>query len=301
MSAAPVPVILDSDAGIDDAVALALAARSPEVVLLAVTTSFGNARLADTTANVRHALSLAGRGDVPVLPGADGPLTGQAPPPSANHGPAGMGYAAGGADSHDVRGSRTALLEALALAPSDRSTVLVTLGPLTNLAHALERDAAGVRARLARHLAVIDPPPAAGETDPPPPDFNSAADPEAVRRVFGAGLPTDVVPPAVTRRLVIPGGSVGHLRRSADPLVRWLTDALRWYVEVHARLHGVDGCWVHDAVAVAEAVRPGTLDFAPRGAEIGPRVARDFRLHAARSLLDRVFGPGWNGTPTGGT
>jgi pyrimidine-specific ribonucleoside hydrolase len=299
MSAAPVPVILDSDAGIDDAVALALAARSPELALLAVTTSFGNARLADTTANVGRALALAGRPDVPILAGADRPLSGNPPPPSENHGHRGVGYAHR-SDAGPVTGSRTALLEALARAPADRSTVLVTLGPLTNLAHALEADRAMIRSRVRRHLLVADPPPDPPDADSSASDFNSTADLEAVRRVFDAGLPTDVVPPAVTRRLVLPGACLGRLASSRDPLVRWLTDALRWYVEVHARLHGIDGCWVHDVVAVAEAVRPGTLDFASPGAEIGARVARDVELHAALSLLDRVFGPGWNGTSTRG-
>jgi pyrimidine-specific ribonucleoside hydrolase len=292
MTETPLPVVLDADTGIDDAVALALAARSPELRLVAVTATYGNACLTDTASNARRVLALAGRPEIPVLPGAERPLVRPPPGPSEKHGERGIGYAPGGWDggaAGRISPQPDALLRVLAATPEP--VVLLSLGPLTNLALALDRDEAMVRARVRRHLAVID-----GERT----DFNSSADPEAADRVFAAGLSTEVVAPAVTRRLVLTGAAVTRLGTSREPLVRWLTDALRWYVEVHERLHGLDGCWVHDAVAVAEAVWPGTLDFESPGPEIGARVARHLETGATYSLLDRVFGAGWNGPPTGG-
>jgi inosine-uridine nucleoside N-ribohydrolase len=295
-------IVIDTDPGIDDVVALALAARSPELDLVAVTTTYGNAGLADTTRNARHVLALAGRPDVPVLPGADRPLVRPPPGPSQKHGDRGVGYAeVERADGPAVVGSPTALLDALLPCPPDRSTVLLTLGPLTNLAQALQRDPEAIRARVRRHLTILEPPNRSTAQPPVPPDFNSATDPEAVDAVMAAGLPTEVVPPHVTRRLLVPAEAVERLAGAGDGLVRWLTDALRWYLEVHHRLHGIRGCWIHDVVAVAEAVRPGMLAFALPGPEIGARVASGVQAGLALSLLDRVFGSGWIHTPPGET
>ncbi len=318
-----IPVVIDTDPGIDDLVALALAARAPELDLLAVTTTYGNATLADTTSNARHLLRLAGRSDVPVVPGADRPLVRPLAVGRASHGPHGRGYATGPSGGRaDARlgpasgrscgeGGRPnpqALLEALIAQPPNRSTVLVTLGPLTNLAHALERDVRAVRTRVGRHVAMVG---ALDERGGPEraADFNAWADPEALDVVLAAGLTTALVPLDVTRRVRIPGHTVEAWRRPSDPLVTWLTDALRFAVEVHRARSGFDGCHVHDVLAVGALLDDRVLDFTEQRLKIGltddadrghtradpsgvpVRVARRVAVPAAHRLLDRVFGP----------
>lgn len=285
------PVVIDTDPGIDDALALALAARSPELDIVAVTTTYGNTTLARATRNARAVLALAGHADLPVSPGADRPLRGRAPAPSERHGAGGAGYAEVTEPPRPVTPDADALFRALASHPPGGGLVLVTLGPLTNLAHALARDAALVRARVGRHIAILDHD---DTTTPPGRGFNGDCDLAAVDRVLAAGLPTEVVGLAVTRRLVLPRATVERLRASADPLVRWLTDALRWAVEVQGRRFGLEGCWAHDVVAVAAACAP-LLDFGAQDAEIGTaRVALAARVDHVCRLLDRVFGPGWD-------
>ncbi|MDH3495601.1 MAG: nucleoside hydrolase [Gemmatimonadota bacterium] len=308
-----IPVVIDTDPGIDDLVALALAARAPELDLVAVTTTYGNASLADTTCNARHVLRLAGRSDVPVLPGADRALLRPLAVGRASHGPHGRGYANGRLDRST--GARLAdpeaLLQALTARPPNRATALVTLGPLTNLAHALHRDAPAVRERVRRHVAMagaLDERGAAGRAA----DFNAWADPEALHTVLAAGLPTMLVPLDVTRQLRIPAHTLDAWRRASDPLVTWLTDALRFAVEVHRARSGFAGCHVHDVLAVGALVDARVLDFTERRLKIAlsddadrgktrvdpggypVRVARRVAIPAAHRLLDRVFGPEGN-------
>jgi len=115
----PQRVIIDTDPGIDDVVALALAARSPEIQLVAVTTSYGNAPLRLTTRNARLALRLAGRPDIPVLPGADRPLARPLATAPEIHGPSGVGNApVDAAAPAPPAPQRHALLVALAAVPA---------------------------------------------------------------------------------------------------------------------------------------------------------------------------------------
>ena len=86
-------VIIDTDPGVDDLLALALAVRSPELELVAVTTSYGNASLAATTRNAGEVLRLAGRRHIPVAPGSEVPWLGTASTARVRHGPEGSGDA----------------------------------------------------------------------------------------------------------------------------------------------------------------------------------------------------------------
>ena len=311
----PHPLVVDCDPGIDDLVALALAARSPEVRLAAVTTTWGNATLARTTRNARHVLNLAGRPDVPVLAGTARPLVRDPVTAPETHGPEGAGYASVGEADQDIRGRGDVLLQVLARVGVPMT--LVTLGPLTNLAQAI-RSAGPPLGRSAlkfirRHLAM------AGSCAVGRADFNAWADPEALDIVLGAGLGTELVPLDVTRHTVIPAPAIEHFAASPDPLVRWLVDALRWYAEARHRRSGTAGCAVHDVLPVAEAVAPGLLDFGSRRLKIGVgddanrgrttpdpdgarcRIATGADQAGVRHLLVRVFGTGWDRTLDGGT
>ncbi len=303
-------IIIDTDPGIDDVVTLALAARSPELEIVAVTTTYGNATLARTTRNARHVLALAGRGDIPVIPGADRPLVRPLVTAPEIHGESGVGHAVPEGEAGPPPRSRTpAVIEALHLA--DGPITLVTLGPLTNLAHALRTDPDLVATRVRRHIGMFGSLHERGNTNRWA-DFNAWCDPEAVAEVFGAELRTEMVGLDVTRRMTLGRAEVDRLGRSSDPLVRWLADALRFYVEFHSRQGGLDGCIVNDVLTIGQLLESHLLDFArfrlkidtgdgehrgrtlsdPAGAAI--RVALDVDVSAMRRLLDRVFGDAWD-------
>jgi len=246
-----VPVIVDTDPGIDDALALLLAARWPRCALVAVTTSYGNTTLDYATRNARLVLGRAGL-DVPVLPGSERPLERDLVTARETHGPEGIGDHQEGPPPA-VTPSAAALIAALRLAPT--SVVLITLGPLTNLASALRRDPDLVRSKVSRHVAMAGNIAAPGNTGPHS-EFNVWCDPEAAAAVLGAGLNTELVGLDVTRQLFIPAAAVTKLATSGDPAARWIGRLLGFYVRFHEQAEGLAGAVINDPLAIALAIEP---------------------------------------------
>ncbi len=303
----PTPLIIDTDPGIDDVVALGLAVRSPELRVQAVTTSYGNATLAATTRNAREVLRLAGRPDIPVCPGADRPLVRPLVTAPETHGRTGVGHAPVPPETA-AQPNPAALAEELARAPG--SVILVTMGPLTNLAHALDRDAELVRRRVVRHIGMFGNIRERGNTNRWA-DFNAWSDPEATRRVLHAALPSVMVGLDVTRRMTFSTTEVERFAAARDPLVRWLGMALRFYVEFHRAQERLDGCVVNDVLTVGELLAPGLLTVETMTLDVdldddehrghtrerdgGARtaVAMMVDVRRMRRLLGRIFGTEW--------
>lgn len=299
-----VKLLIDCDPGIDDVVALALALRSPELEVAAVTTTYGNATLAATTRNARELLRLAGRPDIAVLPGAERPLVRPLATAPETHGETGVGYAAV-PEAPAVRENPTVLLDALSRTPEP--LVLVTLGPLTNLAHALARDEELIRRRVRRHIGMFGNINERGNTNRWA-DFNAWCDPEALDRVLEARLPSAMVGLDVTRRMTLSAAEVATFADADDPLVAWLGAALRFYVEFHRSQERLDGCVVNDVLPLGELIGPGLLEFARLGLRVDTEegehrghtrvetdgiltpVAMRVDIGTMRGLLGRVFG-----------
>jgi inosine-uridine nucleoside N-ribohydrolase len=298
------PIIIDCDPGIDDVVALALAARSPELQIRAVITSYGNAELEKTTRNAITLMRLVGHQDIPVIPGSDRPLARPLVTAPETHGVSGVGYAEVETAS-PVTPNPAALLDTLA----DQSdpVVLVTLGPLTNLAHALDRDSALVSNRTLRHIGMFGNIEERGNTNRWA-DFNAWSDPEAVATVLASPLETEMVGLDVTRRMTLDAAQVEAFATSGVPDVAWLGLALRFYVEFHRRQERLDGCVVNDPLPIGELIRPGILGFESlnlavdldetehRGHTVErpngypTAVALDVAIPEMQTLLTRVFG-----------
>jgi purine nucleosidase len=303
---APIPVVIDTDPGIDDALALLLALASPELAVRAVVTVYGNTTLAHATANARLVAAWAGRDDLLVYAGAARPLARTLVTAPETHGPRGLGHAEGtGAGEGAVTAANpAALLEVLRAQPGP--VTLVTLGPLTNLAHALAAEPETVRRRVARHVAMAGSLRARG-TQSPLAEFNVWCDPEAAAAVLAAELDTFWVGLDVTRCFTLPTADIEAL--AATPRDRWLRDALRWYAEFHRAYESFDGCVLNDPITIAALLAPDALDWetvriavdrsggATRGqtrldaAGRPARFATALDAAAARRLLDaRVFG-----------
>jgi purine nucleosidase len=245
--------VIDTDPGIDDALALLLAARAGAARLGAVTVSYGNTTLERAVRNARLVLDRA-PSDAPVLAGWDRPLQRLLITAKETHGAQGLG------DHDDLppppaqAPSRRALLDALARA--DGPVTVITLGPLTNLALALRQDPALVRKRVTRHVMMGGNVAEAGNTGPFS-EFNVWCDPEAADEVLRAELGTEMVGLDVTRRLVLPAAAVARLARHADPDARWLGRLLGFYVRFHEEYEGLHGAVINDPLAVALALEPG--------------------------------------------
>ncbi|MEJ3657063.1 nucleoside hydrolase [Actinomycetes bacterium KLBMP 9759] len=258
-----IPLVIDTDPGVDDAVAIMLAAASPEVDLRAVTTVFGNVPLPNTTANARRVLALAGRDDVPVAAGAARPLVHpQAERAEAWHGDDGLGGRASalpepGAEP-DPRGA-VAVLAAVLRASAEPVTI-APIGPLTNIALLL-----AVHPELApriRRIVWMGGSLGAGNTTGVA-EFNAHCDPEAAHRVLTqADVPVTMVPLDLT--LSCPAGPEWIESLAAGgPRGEALAQVITHYRTAFRTRYGIDAVAVHDAVAVLEAILPGTLTPTP--------------------------------------
>lgn len=286
-------LIVDTDPGVDDAIALLVAMASPEVRLAAVTTVFGNVGLETTTVNAQRLLALGGRSDVPLGVGADRPLVHPQPFRAAEwHGADGLGGLADTlpppAAPPDPRGAVELMADVLRVA--DAPVTIAAIGPLTNLALLLALHPP-LAAKIGR-LVVMGGALAGGNTTAAA-EFNIWSDPEAARRVLvEEQLPTTLVPLDITQRAWVDGGWLGALAQSSR---RGATMAgiLEHYRARWRSTTGQDGVVLHDAVAVLEAVAPGTLHTTPLPLEVvcdhGPArgcVIADRRSTAAGRPVD---------------
>ncbi|NUT49113.1 MAG: nucleoside hydrolase [Saccharothrix sp.] len=283
------PLIIDTDPGVDDAFALALAAASPEVELIGVTTVFGNVSLDDTTRNALRLLTLLGREDVPVGVGASRPLVHPHPHLSSAHGSDGLsGFAHTLPEAtRDVDPRDAVTLMRDLLDRAERPVTIVPIGPLTNIALLLAAHP-HVKPKIGR-LVVMGGGVEGGNVTAAA-EFNLWSDPEAARRVLvEEDVPTTLVPMDLTYRCAVTGQWLADLA-TTSPAAATLVGLTPDYLETYRRSLGWDGMAVHDAVAVAEAVRPGILTAKPFPVDVecsyGPSrgaLVVDRRLEAGRA------------------
>ena len=277
----PIPLVIDTDPGIDDALAILLALASPEVDLRLVTTVHGNVELAQTTENALRVLHLAGRSDVPVAAGAAASLVHPQPERAGHvHGAEGLGGVelAPSPAAADPRPAVVALAELLMTSPEP--VTVAAVGPLTNLALLL-RVFPEAAARIGR-LVVMGGSAARGGNVTAADEFNVWADPEAAQAVLGSTLPTVLVGLDVTLPTVLDEVDIARFA-AAGPIGAQAASILQQYLD-HARTaYGTTGVVVHDALALTEAIKPGFLGTVRRD------VVVDTGLGAGRgqTLVDR--------------
>jgi purine nucleosidase len=267
-----VPLLMDVDTGVDDAVALLLAVASPAAELVAATCVAGNVPAPQAAENTLAVLELAGASDVEVALGSAAPLV--APPRTAtSHGPRGLGHAElpPPRSSPSTRFAPDLIVDEARRSPGE--LLLVATGPLTNVALALRREP-----ELPRLLGGVSVMGGAfghpGNTTPAA-EFNVLVDPEAAAAVFAAFSVEDAPRPLVcglnvTEQAALGPDHVGRLTELAggdNALVRFLDEALRFKMEA-LRSHGRGYvAHMHDPLALALALdrtlgatRPGTVD-----------------------------------------
>jgi purine nucleosidase len=289
------PLILDVDTGIDDSLALLYAAATPEAELVAVTCVGGNVDARQVEVNTRSVLELAGRTDVEVALGRDRPLVKAVETTPETHGPQGLGHAELPAPSRPLseRNAVDLLIDEARRRPGE--ITLVTCGPLTNLALALLREPA--LPRLLKGWTLMGGAYRHPGNTAPTTEWNIHCDPDAAKIAFTAWgesalahghgrsgalgldvtekariLPDHVV--ALARAAgstpddslaLARGEDPMHATRSvaSNPIVRYVADALRFYMEFHARYDGFYGAFIHDPLAVAAALDPGLIRTTP--------------------------------------
>ncbi|MFI8188588.1 nucleoside hydrolase [Streptomyces sp. NPDC085946] len=219
----PLPVIIDCDTGVDDALALLFAVRHPGLDLRAVTCVAGNTDVDGVVRNTLTVLERAGAPDVPVARGAERPLI--EPPRSARHvhGHDGMGDLGLPAPTRAPADTDAVTLLRRTILASPRPVTLVPTAPLTNIALLL-RTHPEVTRNIER-IVFMGGAAVTGNATPVA-EFNVWHDPEAAAVLLTAGVPITMYGLDVFQRVVVPGADVRRLRASTEPGARLAGDLL---------------------------------------------------------------------------
>lgn len=274
-------VIIDTDPGQDDAIAMLLALASPEIDVLGITTVAGNVPLPLTTRNALRVLELARRTDVPVHAGAARPLVRPLVTAEAVHGQTGL-------DGPDLPEPTLAprdthavdfIVETLAAEP-EGSVTLCALGPMTNLALAFAR-APEIVPRVARIVAMGGGRFEGGNITPVA-EFNIYADPHAAQAVLHAGVPVILHPLDVTHRALTSRARIDAFRRLGTRPGVAVADMLAFAEVYDKERYGAEGGPLHDPNVIAWLIRPDLY----RGRDVNVEVETGSELTMGQTVID---------------
>jgi purine nucleosidase len=251
----PRKIIIDTDPGQDDAVAILLALASPEIDLLGITAVAGNVPLPLTEKNARIVCELAGRPDVRVFAGCDRPLSRPLVTAEHVHGNTGLDGPQMADPTMPLQDQHAVdfIIQTLREEPSGTVT-LVPVGPLTNIATAFQR-APDIIARV-REIVLMGGAYFAVGNITPAAEFNIYVDPEAAKIVFAAGVPLVVMPLDVTHKALTTRARIDAFRamgtRVGDMVAAW-TD---FFERFDMAKYGSEGAPLHDPCTVAYLIDP---------------------------------------------
>jgi purine nucleosidase len=266
-TATPTRIVLDTDPGIDDALAILLALGSPELEVAAITVTGGNCPLEQGVRNALAVLTLAKRTDIPVCPGVALPLL--RPPLTApeTHGDSGLGNARLPEPPHppSTEHGVDAIVREIMARPGE--VTLVAVGPLTNVALAVRKEP-----RIAQHvreLIIMGGALRADGNTTSLGEFNFAVDPHAAHIVLHSGFERiTLVPWDITKNVQLRGEDVQRLLQIDSPITRFVADATDFYMEFHRQAFGYAGCSVNDPAALALAFLPDLATTEPVHVEV---------------------------------
>ena len=249
-------IVIDTDPGQDDAVAILLALASPELDVLGITAVAGNVPLEWTQKNARRVCELAGRPDVRVFAGASQPL--ERPLVTAEHVHGGTGL-----DGPDLpeptmplqsQHAVDFLIEELLSQPSGTVT-LCTLGALTNVALALQQ--APEIAQRIQQIVLMGGGFSEGGNITPAAEFNIYVDPQAAQIVFASGIPLVVMPLDVTHQVLTTRKRMDAIAAIGTPVARATVEMLDFFERFDVQKYGSDGGPLHDPCVIAYLLQPG--------------------------------------------
>jgi purine nucleosidase len=252
-------IIIDTDPGIDDSLAILLALASPELTLEGISTIHGNASVAQVTANALSVLELAKASHIPVYKGCELPLVQPSLLAPETHGDQGVGYAKLPAPrtKPQVQKASDFLIEKIMSAPGE--ITLVCIGPLTNVALVVRQEP-----RIVENVKEVFIMGGAirheGNTTPLA-EFNAYVDPHAAHIVFHSGMPITLTPLDVTYQCIFTKNDLNRLLKINSPVTKFIADATRFYMEFHDEYQKIDGCVINDPMTLALTFMPEICDY----------------------------------------
>ncbi len=251
----PQKIIIDTDPGIDDSMAIFFALNSPELEVIGLTTVFGNVHVDLATTNALRLLEIAGRTDIPVAKGAANSLVGDySNPPTFIHGDDGQGnvHLPPPTTSPIDQSSAQFIVEQVMAAPGE--ITLVPIGPLTNIALAIRLEPRIVQ--NVKQVVLMGGNALVPGNSSPAAEANIHDDPEAADVVFGAGWPLTMVGLDVTTKASMTDQHLQRYARSTSPMAQHIARINPLYHEFSKRVNGVSGLLVHDSTAIAYLLMP---------------------------------------------
>ncbi|MDG4664093.1 nucleoside hydrolase [Mycobacterium sp. 236(2023)] len=292
MSGVRHPVFLDVDTGVDDAMALVYLFGSPEADLVGIASTAGNVGVHDVCRNNLALLELCGIAGVPVSQGSETPLVAPLRTAEDTHGPQGLGYAQLPAPTTELTDFDAAEAWVRAARAHSGELIGIATGPLTNLALALRSEPAlpHMLKRLVIMGGAFD---YRGNTTPVA-EWNVSVDPESAAEVFAAWHHADVenlpivlglnltehaaMTPELLSQLAVAAGAPsspmsvldprGTRSTAANPLIRVLEDAMRFYFEFHHDQGEGYLAHLHDPLAAAVALDTALVRYRPAAVDV---------------------------------
>jgi purine nucleosidase len=296
VTSVPQPVFADVDTGVDDAMALVYLFGSSDAELVGIASTAGNVPVQQVCANNLGLLELCRVDGVPVSKGAEQPVSSLLRTAEDTHGPQGLGYATLPSTDRQLTSHDAAQAWITAAHAHPGELIGVATGPLTNLALALRREPA--LPTLLRRLVIMGGAFEYRGNTTPVAEWNISVDPEAAREVFsvwsaawglnapqhlpivlGLNLTENIaMTPALLGRVAAEANSAsapmsvlderGTLSAAANPLVRVLEDAMRFYFEFHFDQNEGYLAHLHDPLAAGVALDPGLVTMRPATVDV---------------------------------
>ena len=280
-------IIIDTDPGQDDAVAILLALASPELEVAGITCVAGNVRLALTELNARKICELAGRPDMAVFAGCDRPIGRDLVTAEHVHGKTGLDGADLPEPAMRLQEAHAVdwLIETLRAAPAGEIT-LCPLGPLTNIATALQR-APDIAPNI-REIVLMGGGYFAQGNITPSAEFNIYVDPEAAKIVFGAGVPLTVIPLDCTHQALTTQVRVDAFQALGNAVGQAVAGLTHFFERFDKEKYGSEGAPLHDPCVIAYLLQPDLFS----GRHINVEIETDSPLTRGATVADwwRVSG-----------
>ncbi|MEY2814986.1 MAG: hypothetical protein RIS05_734 [Actinomycetota bacterium] len=252
-------VILDTDPGIDDALALILLKAMPEVSLQAITVTHGNTTVEKCTTNALKLVELLGLTDVPVAMGATGPLVKNLSIAEETHGDTGLGHTVLPEPQTKISGTNAANLIIEIVNANPGEITILCIGPVTNLALALLKDPS-LRKKIKNVVSMAGSIHYPGNATPSS-EYNVFCDPESYDILLRSGIDLTIVPLDVTYQCLFTKSHMERLSDVREDIRTFIDRSTSFYMEFHAEYQGIQGCAINDPLAAALLVNPDLVSY----------------------------------------
>jgi inosine-uridine nucleoside N-ribohydrolase len=277
------PIIIDTDPGIDDAMAIFYALESPELDVVGLTTIFGNHHRSVCTTNALRLLEIAERTDIPVAEGAHAPMV------QPYHGPADFVHGDDGQGNTFLPPPTTTVIDESAAAFIVRTVMsrpgeitLVPIGPLTNIALAIQQEP--TLTDHVREIVLMGGNGFCNGNASPAAEANILNDPEAADIVFGASCPIVMAGLDITEQIVMTSADLARLATIGTRRADHLAAIVPFYEGFYNERLDLDGIFVHDSTAISYLLAPELFEWSehPIRVDTGASVCRGKTLPALR-------------------